>query len=347
MCGIAGYSLDKTDAKTAAALAILALEMEDRGSHSWGTMSNTRFNKGVGPITSGFGLPSVLPNSFALHTRFATTGKIETRNSHPFKIIGSMGEVIGMHNGIVYNHEDLNRKYGRECSVDSEHIFHHIADGVALDDIEAYGAIVYRLNGVWHIGRFNYGDMAVAGTKHGYFFASTDKALASALALAGIKHDAIVVLPNDKIYTFGPRNFDFVYDINMKFGVGKWDDSYALESCEECGFIIRGRVYHNVEGKPVCADCVENEYSYIADDVYERMQAREASAQGYVTCDNCKSILAGDEMVYLVYTSGEEICSNCFHTMYYTTKMGGNADDNLSNDERLEELGRLLEEGNC
>ena len=38
------------------------------------------------------------------HTRLKTTGKISLDNAHPFHI----GSVIGTHNGIIYNHEDIS-----------------------------------------------------------------------------------------------------------------------------------------------------------------------------------------------------------------------------------------------
>lgn len=74
-----------------------------------------------------------------MHTRKATTGAIVEENSHPFDI----GGIIGAHNGMIMNHHDLEKKYNRSCEVDSEHLFHHINEGLSFEDISGYGAIEY------------------------------------------------------------------------------------------------------------------------------------------------------------------------------------------------------------
>ena len=43
------------------------------------------------------------------HVRLATHGVINTRNAHPFEI----GDVIGAHNGIIYNYNKLADKYNK------------------------------------------------------------------------------------------------------------------------------------------------------------------------------------------------------------------------------------------
>lgn len=72
-----------------------------------------------------------------LHTRRPSTGAVKVENSHPF----IFGYVVGAHNGIVSNHEELNKKYDRKFEVDSMHIFAHLSEKRPLDDIRGYGAI--------------------------------------------------------------------------------------------------------------------------------------------------------------------------------------------------------------
>lgn len=65
------------------------------------------------------------------HTRFATRGKVNRRNSHPFRY----GRIIGSHNGMV----DAPRKF----TVDSEYLFYSLnkargAYQAGLEDISGY-----------------------------------------------------------------------------------------------------------------------------------------------------------------------------------------------------------------
>ena len=54
------------------------------------------------------------------HTRFATTGAKVVTNAHPFNI----GEVVGIHNGVIYNYNQVARELGKTIpQVDSEVIF--------------------------------------------------------------------------------------------------------------------------------------------------------------------------------------------------------------------------------
>ena len=54
------------------------------------------------------------------HTRYATTGAKTVNNAHPFNI----GEVVGIHNGIIYNYNQVAKNLGKAVpQVDSEVIF--------------------------------------------------------------------------------------------------------------------------------------------------------------------------------------------------------------------------------
>src|SRR5215469_10058620 len=140
MCGLYGWNITRTTPALTVANAVLAQAMAGRGTDSWGILSDGKVRRGLESVTYA---PETLKlpahTNVAVHTRYGTTGKINVKNAHPFTI----GAVIGMHNGIVYNHASLNLEYDRRMAVDSMHIFAHIAEERDLAEIEAYGAIVY------------------------------------------------------------------------------------------------------------------------------------------------------------------------------------------------------------
>lgn len=197
MCGIAGYFLkDRATDKDAIALALMGVEMESRGDQSWGILSDKRILKGIGPISQSYAHHDREPN-FVLHTRWATHGDVTVENSHPHKV----GSIWGVHNGIIGNHYELNAMYERDFAVDSQHIFAHLEENRNLNDLEGYGTIVYRKDGQWYIGRFNNGDLCVAKTQQGLFFASTQSAVEHGLNFAGIAIESFIKVPDNCIYS--------------------------------------------------------------------------------------------------------------------------------------------------
>jgi hypothetical protein len=186
MCGIAGYvsTQESLDPRLTTALALLGVFMEDRGRQSWGYSDGDRIIKRVGSFRGGAGPGLFGSNSALVHTRQATTGDRTAENSHPFDIKG----IIGCHNGMIYNHKAAAEKFGITYQVDSELIFHLLADGQPLTELEGYGAIAYFREGKMHLGRFsNRGDMALAMTDAGWIFASTKIAVEDAAGITGIK----------------------------------------------------------------------------------------------------------------------------------------------------------------
>ena len=53
------------------------------------------------------------------HTRQATQGIVNKKNAHPFQ----KGNIVGVHNGIIMNDDELDRKHKFKIEVDSEIIF--------------------------------------------------------------------------------------------------------------------------------------------------------------------------------------------------------------------------------
>lgn len=200
MCGIAGWNLTKKP--DVSFYAILAHAMLDRGRDSFGYYNGAKITRGTGPIIRGIPARELSSLVGFLHTRHATTGDITKQNSHPFEI----GGLIGAHNGIVYNHETLNKTYGRKCAVDSMHIFEHISQGLALADVEGYGAIEFVRDGELFIGYCNGGQLHAARTDAGIVYASTDDAIEDACAAAGITLETFYKLDTGRLYRVASDN---------------------------------------------------------------------------------------------------------------------------------------------
>jgi len=311
MCGIAGYFSqgNKPSTATAVAIAILAREMETRGDHSWGCTDGEMVNRKLGKISKGFAVPKRLPSNFTLHTRFATTGKVKESNSHPFVVQREGRMVVGMHNGIISNHSTLNQKYGRTCRVDSQHIFENIASGFTLNDLEGYGTIVYRDAGEWYIGTFNGGEIAIAQTSAGIFFASTFKALDGALLAAGLEPSKRDLLTqDDTIYKLTPAGLVVAYTVNVKDSFARWDDDWKLkskswgttfgpmvETCETCGDYLPPEATGSL-----CRHCAAFQLDWDTQVVPEDMFAK---------CEDCGlRVEAGEEVAVLGDTY---LCIDC------------------------------------
>jgi len=198
--------------------------MDERGGHSWGCMDATQVAHGLGRISTGLTVSAKMPQYFALHTRYGTTGARVVENSHPFTLHGSAGTVVGMHNGIISNHAILNRDQKRNLVVDSQHIFANIAEGRSLNNLEGYGTIVYRLNGEWFIGRFNDGDLRVCATAQGIFFASTTEALIEALSFAGIAVQQWLKVKDNMVYRLTLDGLHKAYKVDAMGTRFRWND---------------------------------------------------------------------------------------------------------------------------
>lgn len=183
MCGIAGYyCIEEFDPRLNMALLVLGTHMERRGNQGWGFTNGERIWKTMGALTDSID-PSVYDNKTALlHTRWATFGDKVQKNNHPFDI----GGLLGVHNGQIYNHREMANKYGFEYEVDSEILFHFLANGMDTGELTGYGATVFFDDVGIKIGRWNSGDMELAKTDWGWIWASTKTAVESALRISGL-----------------------------------------------------------------------------------------------------------------------------------------------------------------
>jgi predicted glutamine amidotransferase len=209
MCGIAGFHIapdDRGKINTAALVAVLGYEMMARGKDATGVATvdakgRVRVRKKDEPANvflagrRGLGQNSV---TAIIHTRAATQGRPEHNvNNHP--IVN--GNIIGIHNGVLYNDDHLYRRYpawDRHGQVDSEAIFaaiHHLGPHRAAESLDGSWAIAWIDQtdpGRLHLARGESSPLFYMQTVAGsILFASTEDAIVEACEYGGISTDGI------------------------------------------------------------------------------------------------------------------------------------------------------------
>lgn len=221
MCGIFGFSeLTETTKRMA---PHLAHEMENRGKDSWGATDGQTIIRELGHISRSFYIPDEWTRGI-FHTRLASCGAVTKDNAHPFSFPLRGNEwLIGIHNGVLYNHDELNRTHNRDFAVDSMHIFAHLADDKDLSDISGSAALAwYEPYGdgtqTLHLCRINSEALYVAELKTGeWAFASTRFALEIAARFARVETKKLFLLPENNVHVF-------VADENGKLALYKITD---------------------------------------------------------------------------------------------------------------------------
>lgn len=205
MCGIFGWDFDgkPCPAQMGALAALLSIGNEERGSHAWGYATGTGIHdivRGIGTLTAS--VPASTPArhaSIMAHTRYKTHGDICVENSHPF----THGNIVGAHNGMIFNEWSLAEQYGRDYAVDSRHIFEHIKCNLPFSDLEGYGSIEYmdaNEPGAIYLCKMLDGELSIVATARGVVWSSDRAHLDQALQVAGIPIISRVKVKEGRVY---------------------------------------------------------------------------------------------------------------------------------------------------
>jgi glucosamine 6-phosphate synthetase-like amidotransferase/phosphosugar isomerase protein len=194
MCGIAGYSLSpaSTVPRTLAAQALLA-GIAERGADAVGYAYRAsgpaiivhKRRSGATALLEELHIPGDATKAL-VHVRDYTKGhpRIES-NNHPIR----HGAVVGIHNGIIVNDEEIFARYGfereePEMTVDSEAIFalaeHSDGSPEALEELHgamATGWLDERAPSTLFLARAVGRPLWVGSAAREFFFASTRDAL--------------------------------------------------------------------------------------------------------------------------------------------------------------------------
>lgn len=234
MCGIMGWT--QFGPKVQRMFPVLALEMERRGSTSWGTTNGLSLTKKLGGISQTLTFdwlewPRELGHIF--HTRAPSGGTGRTVEcAHPFhfrKLVEHVNgqprykHVTGIHNGYIAGGSELVKKYPDRVGfdVDSMHAFKHILDDAPTEELGGSGALAwyetYTLGNLddestiviesnqLYVAKFNTSDLHLAKILDDdgaavWVFASTKDALERAGRLAGVTIETFATIESHKKY---------------------------------------------------------------------------------------------------------------------------------------------------
>lgn len=229
MCGIYGIAKSPTPYTkrqhkiVKKVLREIATDSETRGSHSSGIAkvgTSTRVYKSLLPSSKfvdskeyNNAVKSLIDESYILlgHTRFATEGAIVKSNAHPFRV----GDVVGAHNGCVYNIKEMQSKLDKQCPVDSQLIFKsidsndNIQDAVKDFDSDFALSFVKKNPMVLYLCRETNRPLHVAYIPElkTLFYASESSFIDDALATHNMKAD-VYSLNKNTLYAFDTSKFD-------------------------------------------------------------------------------------------------------------------------------------------
>ena len=204
MCGIAGYSLGSESPveRTLAAQALLA-GIAERGADAVGyahragdgAAAVTKLRGGASALLDEIAVPATA-SSALIHVRDFTKGHPDIdANNHPIR----HGSVVGVHNGVLSNDDELLERYGIErhepaMTVDSEAIFALMelrrSNPRALSELRgtmAAGWLDEREPEAIFLARGVARPLWIGRTHAALFFASTRRALTIVEAALGLR----------------------------------------------------------------------------------------------------------------------------------------------------------------
>ena len=256
---------------------------------------------------------------FLGHVRFATTGAKVKENAHPFV----MGSVIGAHNGIIYNHEEIASKIGKNVQVDSEVIFgllnkknkyQEVFDLIEGDYALSWIDDDYKVLKLMHEeGR----PLHIAYWKKArcLFWASTAEILETAFKEAGLSiEDSINTLPVDKVYEFDTSNFWSKHDAKfteVKTNVNSSWSNYGSYGSSYGGY--GGSNYFSSASAYYCKFCQSTTYK--ADRICYKCVGKTTNTLNMNTDGNwtaeCLECFNVENYDNLVYTGSGYLCIPC------------------------------------
>ena len=194
VCGIAGYSLNPESRidRTLAAQGLLA-GISERGADAVGyafrgesgSVEVSKLRGGASALLDEIAVPADSSQAL-IHVRDYTKGHPDVgANNHPIR----HGTVVGVHNGVIENDDELFERYGIErfeddMTVDSEAIFalmeHRAHDPKALSELRGAMAAAWldeRDLGTLYVARGLHRPLWLGANRDAVFFASTRRAL--------------------------------------------------------------------------------------------------------------------------------------------------------------------------
>lgn len=289
MCGI--YGSPNFTPQVRAMLPYLAIGMEHRGHHSWGASDGVAIIKNLGLITRTWAkeIPTIDRwQQGIFHTRAASPGysPTEVNNAHPFRYTKPDGtDVIGIHNGALSNHQELNRLYGRSCTVDSQHLWMHRAEGRPWTELRGAGIMAWwevredqGPDPVLLIVKINGQALEIVETTDGGFvFASEMGAIQMAAAMAGGGIKTVFRTDPNRVYLLAE---DAIYKTEeiLNFGYLAPAQQYTIPGTAPTGA-------HS--GNPQCTKCGNN-----------------TSDKEYLYCTRCFTELKDAYQVWFAATGG-------------------------------------------
>lgn len=222
MCGLAGTSNISHPITRYKLISALGEGIDERGGHSAGYVNYTGRELNIG---RKLGYWSNAQRSFIrrasqcklsmMHARYATCGKGDIKESHPFAI-KRRGKIVlyGAHNGIIFNAKESSKKNNREIVVDSEEIFNLIADNDwdGVNNLKGYGVITWIYTGepesIYLLRLTNRGEIHIVRTQDdSIVYGSTKEIVDYAISSTTLKEKYFFNVEVGKVYAIREGNF--------------------------------------------------------------------------------------------------------------------------------------------